>query len=167
MRLFIAADLDDAARARVAELQERLRPLVRGAKWVPAENIHLTLKFLGEVPDDRVPEMAGSLAAAGVRHAATPIAFDRLGTFPRILWLGGDAPALASLAADLGESRPFRAHLTLARFRDRAPKAPRLPFEPVATTISTICLYQSVLGGGPAKYVTISRTALSLSVEKT
>ncbi len=117
---------------------ETLRPLVDGARWVPRDNLHVTLKFLGRLADERVPAVADACA----RAASGMVDFDaRLagtGAFPsarraRVLWIGlhdnaggfaAVAGALEDAFAPLGferEKRPFAAHLTIARLKVPAP----------------------------------------------
>jgi 2'-5' RNA ligase len=139
-RLFVALEPPEPVRRRLGALAADLR---RGAgraadevRWVEAEKVHLTLQFLGAVPEERVAavEEAVRAAAAGARPLSLEV--KGAGGFPnarrpRVLWagLGGDVEALAALAADLGrrlaplgfppEDRPFSPHLTLGRARDR------------------------------------------------
>lgn len=134
MRCFVAIDLPDDVRARVAAAQERLRDAAPRAdvRWTAPASMHLTLRFLGEVLD--VAPVETVLAAIGARHRPFEITAGGLGAFPgpsrpRILWAGitGGVRELGLLAADveralepLGfapEARPFRGHLTLARVR--------------------------------------------------
>lgn len=98
------------------------------------ETLHLTLAFLGDVPAQRID--AARRAADGIAVASFPLTIDRLGFWPRnrILWAGGDAPALTALADALGErlraagfrleDRPFAAHVTLLRGADCASVPP-------------------------------------------
>ena len=136
MRTFIAVELDEALRARLAEAQDRLREAGCSVKWARAAAMHATLKFLGEIE----PEAAETVAAAMVEAAGggAPFAFEvvGLGTFPprgapRVVWAGIDdaAGGLARLhrglerrLARLGcgrEKRAFHPHLTLGRVRER------------------------------------------------
>ncbi len=98
-------------------------------RWTLTDAWHLTLAFYGEVADDRVPELAERLARVARRHRAVEVSFAGAGRFgSRILWVGcaGDVEPLRRLArscvaagrragAQVDESRPFRAHVTLAR----------------------------------------------------
>ncbi len=140
IRTFIAIepppDLEGAIRNLQVQLKQRLAfPAMR---WVQPHGIHLTLKFLGDVPPSRLPTIQDALAALAARHSPFTLAARGLGVFPgpsrpSVLWLGlaGDLPRLHRLRDDveaaiapLGyptESRPFRPHLTLARIKDAAP----------------------------------------------
>lgn len=138
-RLFVALDPPDAVRRRIAALEAELERSAghagREIRWLPAENVHLTLQFLGAVPEPRVVEVAAAVAAAAA--AGLPLALEVRGAGgfpnarrPRVVWLGlgGDVPALAAIVQDLGrrlaplgfppEERPFSPHLTVGRARD-------------------------------------------------
>jgi len=141
MRLFIAADLDDGAReavfgavARIRDVSERERKgSTRGVGWVDARNLHLTLHFLGEVDEARLPSLQGALAPA-LDLDVPRVGLGGWGVFPprgpaRVIWLGvvAGAETLASAHAVLGgrlraaglatESRPFSPHLTVGRVK--------------------------------------------------
>ncbi|HEX9011709.1 MAG TPA: RNA 2',3'-cyclic phosphodiesterase [Holophagaceae bacterium] len=136
LRLFLALPLPPDLRGALGTWQGR-HPGIEG--WSRPEGLHLTLAFLG----DRAPEGVAPLDAAGAavasRHRPFPLRTAGLGGFPdgnraRVLWLGvAPCPALEALAADLrkalasaGEAfdpKPFRAHITLARFRRARPVA--------------------------------------------
>ena len=138
-RLFVALEPPDAVRRRLAAIDVELRRAAGRAadeiRWVPPENVHLTLQFLGAVPEERVPDVETAIRAAAA--AARPLSLEVKGAGgfpnarrPRVVWAGltGDLTALAALAADLGrrlaplgfppEERPFSAHLTLGRARE-------------------------------------------------
>jgi RNA 2',3'-cyclic 3'-phosphodiesterase len=131
MRLFVALDLPDEVRDAIRELIAKLRPLCENARWVRPEGMHVTLKFIGHVPAEKLDPIRAALA--GVRSSApVDMTFRGLGFFPserrpRVLWYGIEASEnLATLAADIErrleplgiarEKREFTPHLTLARF---------------------------------------------------
>ena len=131
MRLFIALDIDDAIRERIARFVDGVSAFAPDARWAKPESLHVTLKFIGEQPEAAVERLKDALATI----AATPadIHFRGYGFFPtakspRVFWLGLESgPQLAALAkaidekmAALGipkEDRAFSPHLTLARGR--------------------------------------------------
>ena len=129
MRLFVALDIDAEIRGRLAQFMDGLRGFAPDARWVSAESLHITLKFVGEWPPERLDELKRGLAA--VHGQPSEITFSGTGFFPtpkaaRVFWIGIQAgPELASLAAAadaatsaLGvesEKRAFAPHLTLAR----------------------------------------------------
>ncbi len=178
MRLFVATDIPEDVRAAVAALIARLRPTCRDARWARIEGMHVTLKFIGEVPEGKVGAIIS--AVKGVTFAK-PIAlsFRRLGFFPnerrpRVLWAGIEAdPELATLAAAVEaaliptgvprEDRAFSPHLTLARF-DSPKGLDRLhasieatgPLEFGSTVAREFHLYQSILKRGGAEYTRVA-----------
>lgn len=140
MRLFVALEIPATVRQSLADVMTKLRPAAPGARWVRAEGMHLTLKFIGHVPPEKLEPICGVLGAI---HLGAPvkICFRGLGFFPserrpRVFWAGMEAtPNLAQLAAEIEdrleplgiarEQRPFTPHLTLARFPEPRP-APKL-----------------------------------------
>ncbi|MBV9506818.1 MAG: RNA 2',3'-cyclic phosphodiesterase [Acidobacteriia bacterium] len=137
MRLFTALDLPDPVLRNLEHLLTDLRPMAR-IHWSPIENLHVTTKFIGEWPEERLDELKAGLRAMEPR---LPIAVHirQTGFFPnprspRVFWCGIEAPGLDALAeatdnatAALGiakETRPFSPHLTLARIKDRLDLGP-------------------------------------------
>ncbi len=130
MRAFFALPLPDAPRQQLAALRTDLGK----ARWVPAPQIHLTMRFLGEVDDDAIERVTREVDAEHAREPfpALRFALRGLGTFggsrrPRVLWSAIEPVRdVARVAAQLEravqaaglppEERPFRAHVTLARF---------------------------------------------------
>jgi 2'-5' RNA ligase len=137
MRLFAGIDLPTEMRENLAALLGRLRPCAR-LNWSPVENLHITTKFIGEWPEDRLDAVVVALRSLPPRQPIG-IALRGLGWFPnaqapKIFWVGVKADGgLAELArhtdetiARLGvppERRPFSPHLTLARIREQVPLA--------------------------------------------
>jgi len=134
IRSFVAILLNDEVRAAVAAEIARLRPLAPPVGWVAAPNLHLTLKFLGELPPDALEQVKDGLTEAVKGAIPFSLRFQGLGAFPgtarpRVLWVdvaeGGQvAQALqARVEAALGrrgfprEDRPFSPHLTIGRVR--------------------------------------------------
>jgi len=129
MRLFIALDIDEAIRERIARFMDGVRGFAENARWVQPESLHLTLKFIGEQPEPAVEQIKQALGT--IRASAAEIQFRGYGFFPtpksaRVFWVGMESgPQLAALAkaiddqtASLGipkEERAFSPHLTLAR----------------------------------------------------
>ena len=129
MRLFVALDIDESIRERIARFAEGVSPFAPDARWVKPESLHVTLKFIGEQPDAALAPLKQVLAS--VSETAIEIQCRGYGFFPtaksaRVFWVGLQAgPELAALAravdqatAALGvpkEDRAFSPHLTLAR----------------------------------------------------
>jgi RNA 2',3'-cyclic 3'-phosphodiesterase len=131
MRLFIAVDLPNSIRKTLIEIESKLMPLTDSAKWVAPESIHITLKFLGEVPIKKMNDIDEALA--GLTWKPFTVTVHGVGFFPgprspRIFWAGMEAPTMQGLAERLDsrmerlgfekEKRGFRPHVTLARARD-------------------------------------------------
>jgi len=141
MRCFIAIDIDEKIRKAIADLQKQLAAKVdikKGdVKWVEPENIHLTLKFLGEVDDAKLPEIRGITEQVASAHNKFTLDIETVGSFggrsAKVVWVGAGkgADELLALQKDLdehltragypSEEREFSAHLTLCRVRN--PKA--------------------------------------------
>jgi 2'-5' RNA ligase len=132
VRLFVALEVPAAVRKKLSGLVQSLRAIDSRPKWVRTDNLHLTLKFIGEVPEAKLATIRNSLA--GVRSAsAAELTFRGLGFFPdekrpRVFWAGIEAkPNVRELAAEIEqrlekqgiprEQRNFSPHLTLARFQ--------------------------------------------------
>ena len=188
IRLFFAVPVPAAARAAIDELMERVQASVGDGtariRWVRVDGLHLTLRFIGPTPAERVPALEA--AVDDVARAATPFAVGLAGggafpsaARPRTLWVGVTAGAdrLASLADGLTQAvvqggqpldtRPFAPHLTIGRtdgLRQAAAAARAL--EEVAGaldiefTADRVVLFQSLLGGGPARYEPLHESRL-------
>jgi len=131
MRLFVALEIPSAVRENLGALLKSLRAVSPQTRWVRPENLHVTLKFIGEVLETKLAAIRNALAGARSDQPVT-LDFRGLGFFPsekhpRVFWAGIEAsPNLKTLAADIDrateklgiprEQRPFSPHLTLARF---------------------------------------------------
>jgi len=186
--LFIAVPLPEATRAAVAELVRGVRREPDRAddaardpqdvRWVRMDGLHLTLRFLGPTPSERIPTLIEIVDALAAEWGRFPVSLAGTGAFPsegrpRTLWLGVDdgVAALDALVAALGsaltaagwahDDRPFRAHLTLARSDGvrAAPAVAHALAEAAAAArfaapfrADRIILFESRTGGGPARY---------------
>jgi RNA 2',3'-cyclic 3'-phosphodiesterase len=181
MRLFVGLDLPRDVVANLETLLDRLRPSAR-IQWSPPANLHVTTKFIGEWPEDRLDELKSALSGIPPR-APIAVAIRGLGFFPnarspRVFWCGIEAPGLAELAADtdratasLGipaEDRAFSPHLTLAHIKER------LDLEPLRQAISGLpatefgafetrafFLYRSQLRPGGSVYTKLAEFPLA------
>jgi RNA 2',3'-cyclic 3'-phosphodiesterase len=174
VRVFVALDVPEAVRAALAELSARLQKTCRSARWMRLEGVHITLKFIGEVPPETLERIRQAL---GELPGFEPIKlrFAGLGFFPsarrpRVFWAGVEAgPQLAELVAaveaklePLGivpEKRAFHPHLTLARFESpQGTQALSAAVEALGApefesgTFKEFHLYQSVLKRSGAEY---------------
>lgn len=140
LRVFVALPLADDLLARLTELQGRLRVTLpdRAVRWVRAHQIHLTLRFLGDVATDQIEPLGSALRAAVSGAPGLRLQVGGLGVFPnarrpRVVWVGleGELESLARLqqqvaAACAGfvpdeDQQRFKPHLTLGRVNDRLP----------------------------------------------
>ena len=177
MRLFVALDLPQETRASIEELVTKLKKICRGPRWVRLEGVHIALKFIGEVPDDRAEAIR---AALNEIRGLDPVEmrFAGLGFFPnekrpRVFWAGIEAgPALAALAAAVEaklepkgiprETREFHPHITLARIDSmEGVNALRAAVENASkefgrSVAREFYLYRSVLKRGGAEYTRLS-----------
>ena len=133
VRMFVAVLLPDELRSRLGLEIDGLRRHASGVAWVAAENLHITLKFLGGVDDARVAEICGALHGASA-IPAFDVGVQGLGAFPtlarpRVVWAGtAAAPAFVRLAEGIdralvalgvpAEARGFSPHVTLGRVRE-------------------------------------------------
>ena len=183
MRLFLAIELPSEIKAELASLQKELRQAQAEVSWTKPENLHLTLKFLGEVDAERVGQI--EQACIEVARGGKPLSFAarETGFFPnarrpRVVWAGlqGDLDELQALQtgletqlATLGfarEMKPFNPHLTVGRVkttknvqqlvaRTEAYQLPALSF-----TVSELVLMQSQLHPAGSIYTPLSHARL-------
>jgi len=177
VRLFVAFEIPFEIRAQITSLINELRPVVPGAKWVRPENLHLTLKFIGETETGAVEAIRGVLARVHMQ-APLELQFKGLGFFPtetkpRVLWMGVEGPpGLSQLAGEIetaletlgfpSEQRAFTPHLTLARLEGkRLPDRARSAIEKNRSReFGTVCaaqfhLIESKLKSAGAEYTTV------------
>lgn len=141
IRAFIAIELPSTIREQLNQIEQQIKDRAgdsarKAVRWVPASNMHLTLKFLGEVSTANIQALASVLEREAARHSAFDLEVSGLGAFPnprrpRVIWIGiGNQPRLATLqraieseTSALGyppEERPFSPHLTLGRIAQNA-----------------------------------------------
>jgi 2'-5' RNA ligase len=172
MRVFVAIDIDKQTREAIRKLSSNLQEaadLRKGdAKWVDPDIMHLTLKFLGEMPDEQSADVCRIAEAAAAGHKPFDLDFESVGTFggksARVLWVGAGegAEQLAALAKDIDEqlglagwpteTRKFEGHLTLCRIKNftAGKKLAKLSeqysdFVAPETLVDSVTVYQSEL----------------------
>lgn len=189
MRVFLAVELDDSVRKQVGDFMDTVRARLDSSSriaWTAAENLHLTLIFLGEVEADRIETIDAAVRNALTHEEGGEVALAGSGVFPswrepRVLWVGvseGEpllqrlharcAEALASLGFP-PESRPFHPHLTLGRVKElrdrnttlRAALETQQPFGRCAAT--EVVLMESRLHPQGARYLPRLRFPLARS----
>ncbi|MEO7664491.1 MAG: RNA 2',3'-cyclic phosphodiesterase [Candidatus Limnocylindrales bacterium] len=187
-RLFVAVpvpeDVASAVGAVIDSTRAALGDDARAIRWVQMAGLHLTIRFLGPTPPDRIPEIRAAVDAVTADHARFAVRLAGAGAFPeagrpRALWIGisEGVDGLAAIAGDLEtrlaaagwqmERRPYRPHVTVAR-------TDGIRVGPVAATIlaevasvldvgfeaDRIVLYRSHLGSGPGRYEPLHSAAL-------
>jgi 2'-5' RNA ligase len=170
VRLFVAVEVPKPVRAELMRAIGALRPALADAKWVPEQNLHLTLAFLGWADPEMVPEVSDAIASSVAGHVDFTARLGGLGAFPsmrraRVLWAGIDDPAsgIAGLAGSVcdavtaigfpQEERPFHAHVTLARMRAQAPiELTGVDLDPLPIPVERVTLFQSNLGKPSPRY---------------
>lgn len=184
MRLFLAINLPAEFRREVDAAAVPMRECVPELSWVPESRLHLTLKFLGEQPPERVEEIQSAMAGVATRHRELFVALGEIGAFPnfrraRVVWMGvNHDPRMELLHHDvemacerLGfelEARAFRPHLTLARVKHAMPEERMRALARVAKRtdyrsdfiVRSIDLMQSALGASGSTYTTLVSAAL-------
>jgi 2'-5' RNA ligase len=180
MRLFTAIDLSAEARAELWRLRGEVAPRADFKRWVPAENYHLTLQFLGEVEADQRAEVEDAMDRESRGAASFELTLGSLGTFPRhgrprLLWVGLTPPhealldlerAMRAAINSLGfplEDRRYSPHLTLARDLVGAfdPEVRTAQVRPVSWPVKAVHLMQSDLLPGGASYRVVSTFPLA------
>ncbi|BBO86944.1 RNA 2',3'-cyclic phosphodiesterase [Desulfosarcina ovata] len=185
LRAFVAVPLPAPVIDFLQQIQQQLHSPMINVRWVRPENIHLTLKFLGDIEPSQVPVIGAQLDAAAVSMPAFTLNARGVGVFPnrrkpRVLWVGLDGETgmlkmlqttVETALAAVGfkkEKRAFRAHLTIGRPRkrmdpddlggslDRLQTAALAPFR-----VGRVCLYQSVLKPSGAEYTVLYSAPLS------
>jgi RNA 2',3'-cyclic 3'-phosphodiesterase len=167
VRLFVAVDLPGRVRQHLEAGIASLRASMDGWRWTPSEQWHLTLAFLGEVDDGRLPELTRRMGMAARRHEPFELSLAGMGAFnslrrARILWVGagGDRESLTRLADSVSagarrakitlEERRYRPHMTLGRRRAPADVSDLLDagrdYGGPSWTVDEFVLVQSHLG---------------------
>jgi 2'-5' RNA ligase len=189
IRAFIAVELSPAIQDQLRKVILQLSPATRAVRWVPPENIHLTMKFLGDVEGSKIPLLQDNLQDETSRCQPFEIRVGGLGAFPnqrrpRVVWIGVQAPAALSALVQaveaatvpLGfptEERSFSPHLTLGRVSQHASPdeaaalgallARTVVGELGKTKIHSVTLYRSDLRPTGSVYSAISQAKLAIA----
>ena len=179
IRTFVSVPLPASLIEAVRHYQQPLAAFDSDVRWVSADNLHITLKFLGDVDESRVPGMSFALKAALASETSFSAAMEGSGTFPasgapRVVWVGlsQGGSRLTRLAhrvdtalAGLGfpaESRPFRPHVTIGRVKTPRNIRPVLealetdPFEGERFSVESVLLMKSVLTPAGPQYTVLN-----------
>jgi 2'-5' RNA ligase len=186
-RLFIAIELPARIRHTISAHITQLRETCTGvrASWTRQENLHLTLKFFGDVAVNRVDTLSQALMRAATRMTEFDLVIEGCGVFPprgkpNVLWIGispETAPgcmhlyqAIEDECAKVGfkrDERKFHPHLTIARLRhpagarDLADLHQATQFEPVGSKVTSVCLIRSELSSQGSRYTLVARHELN------
>ena len=185
IRAFIAVPASDQVRLLVKEVTEKLRWVGADVKWVESENVHITVKFLGNISEDDAASLGPALSGALTDVSGFDVTVEKAGTFPggrkapRVVWLGlGEGfEALKDVArrvedacAGLGferEKRSFKAHLTIGRVRRDSPKlldlgeaVAGIEFKPLKLAVDRVNLTRSRLSPRGPTYTVLESIAL-------
>jgi len=175
VRLFAGIPLDDAARTYVAAAVAAIQREAVRARWVPAENWHVTLAFLGDLDDDRYGEVAAAFHSV-VRRASLALSLSHIGAFPstrrpRVIWVGGEqspdfkatAKAVRAAFIPLGfrfDDDDVQAHVTVGRANGSATlRAPQLGAA-ITMPVTRIVLFESARAPAGVRYIEREVTTL-------
>jgi RNA 2',3'-cyclic 3'-phosphodiesterase len=168
MRLFVAVNISKENKNKISKIQSVLKKSGADAKWVEENNLHLTLKFLGEVEENKVNHIIEKLKQVVLDVKKFEVDFESVGVFPtemspRVLWIGTGKGAeelknltekTETLFEEIGfekEKRKFSPHLTVGRFRSSKGKEKlldiikSLTFEKITEEVKSVFLIKSVL----------------------
>jgi RNA 2',3'-cyclic 3'-phosphodiesterase len=186
LRTFIAVEISPQVRSAAHRLIERLRVSQAKVKWIETENLHYTLKFLGDVPAERINDVCRAVKEAASPFTPFELVAKGCGAFPsparpRTIWLGAEVgaepmellvQAIERTLEPLGfarEHRRFRPHLTLGRVREGPIAnvqqladllAKYDDFDAGSMMIDEVTVFSSSLGRGGSKYEALSRVEL-------
>ncbi|HTH51756.1 MAG TPA: RNA 2',3'-cyclic phosphodiesterase [Pyrinomonadaceae bacterium] len=183
-RIFVAIDISDEARSQIADYSEGLRKRFPAARcsWVRPENLHITLRFIGNVDDEGLAAWSQKVAAAAASIAPFSLVIEGTGKFSQrrqrtdVLWIGSRAETadrLTQIARDLNDGKAIKPHVTIGRFKD-SPDASQLAaehcaasFVPLAFDVTELVVYESRLTPNGSIYTQIFRAPLSAITSST
>ena len=185
-RVFLAIDLPNHLKSFIEQEQVKWKQVKSGVKWVRPNLLHLTLKFLGEVPEEQLPTISESLKDICNNHPSFSLSLNGIGVFPtpvrpKVFWIGlaGELDKLKALHTDIEtnlaqlgfavEKRKFSPHITIARAKTNKnlnrlvtelakTKLPTAPFG-----VDNVVLYKSILSSQGPKYIPIIQNFLLTS----
>lgn len=179
IRTFLAIELPLALKEQLSSLEPEFSRYAAGLKWSPRDLIHITIRFVGGVPETRLPLVMEAAGQAAGRAAPFSLPLSGLGAFPtmrkpRVIWVGLEPgwglDTLHELFADIEaglqargfppESRPFSPHITLARTRDTLAEWER---RELGTLLAEVAGRTSITGTIPVREVTVMRSDLGRS----
>ena len=185
IRCFIAIEIPEAIQNQLARIQGTLRNQIQKASWVKPSNIHLTLKFLGDVDPEDLESIGEAIEGVAIRHRSFSLRIGGLGAFPnfarpRVIWtgvkVGGErvsaiAQDINMALSDFGfslDTKKFNPHLTIARLKERIDLRPYTNqyrqydrIDGAGMSVDTISLIQSQLHPTGAIYSTLRSYSLT------
>lgn len=177
IRTFIALEIEEPMRSRLAQAILELRPLLPGVRFVSKDGLHVTLRFLGGSRPEQLDRMPAALAAAARECPPLVARIGGLGAFPergapRVLFVGLAAPPqlgplqaacerAARSAGFLADGRSFRPHLTLGRWRDRVERPQFPPLELGEAALRNLVLFRSEPQRGGSRYTALATFPLA------
>ncbi len=189
IRSFIAFELPTEVRTSLAAIQNALKDSVPGVRWVKPAGIHLTLSFLGDIPEEQVPDIHGAVGKAAEGARPLSLRLSDVGAFPdpsrpRVVWVGldGDVAELAEIKKKLDrelsplgfvpEGRAFRPHLTLGRVKiQKNIQGLKELFarvglaRPVPFMVTKLILFKSDLFPDGARYTPLAEVEMTTGTE--
>ena len=185
IRCFIAIEIPETIQNRLVRIQGTLRAQIQKASWVKPGNIHLTLKFLGDVAPEDLESIGEAIEEVAIRHRRFSLRIGGLGAFPnfarpRVMWTGVKAGGerVSALAQDINvalsccgflrDTNKFNPHLTIARLKERIDLRPYAnqyrqydSIQGAEMSVKTISLIQSQLHPTGAIYSTLQSYSLT------
>ena len=185
IRCFIAIEIPETIQNRLARIQGTLRNQIQKASWVKPGNIHLTLKFLGDVDPNNLNSIGEAIEGVASRHRSFSLGIGGLGAFPnfarpRVMWIGVKVGGerVSSLAQDINvalsdcgfplDTKKLNPHLTIARMKQRIDLRPYANqyrqydrLDGAEMSVDTISLIQSQLHPAGAIYSTLQSYSLT------
>ncbi len=192
MRTFIAIELPASIKDALSKIQDELKAGLPKVSWVKPQNLHLTLKFLGEISPEQLDAVKRIITEVSQGTVAFKIKLDDLGVFPdlrnaRIIWLGISQDTIAkqitglleTKIADIGiakEKREFSAHITIGRIRarllasDLERELKRVKNDLIDANLEFnaggVTLFESTLGPGGPAYTVLKEANFSPFLKK-
>jgi 2'-5' RNA ligase len=183
MRAFLAIELPESVRTAVAAYQRQLVDSRADVKWVERDNLHITVRFLGEIDQATQRDVEALVRRVTVQAAPSDIVLSEIGAFPsmrapRVIWIGAGSghESLARVAQQIEtgleglgfppERRGFVVHATLGRVRsargltDLVRRLNERSWEPRAMRVEMVTLFQSQLSGAGSIYTPLARFPL-------
>ena len=177
IRTFVALPIPDNLKEHLGKAIATLGNKNAGVKWVRAENIHITLKFLGNISEDMITPLSQELDRAVEGFPPLHLGFSACGVFPnlkrpRVIWIGmkGDTALLSEIASSVDaactgfgippEKRPFKAHITLGRLKVPSMVDLETKFIEEEFNATRVILYKSELLPQGARYTALHTSCL-------